>query len=115
MSMSAENEPVGLGSQSSELPTTNALELLRHRDGHNEVLRLVLGKAIGSRDVVFDSQVRCEFACVSRLLKITEVWARTVGVHLVDRDFQLGACLHLRDLAGSQRVLGILADVDVAR
>lgn len=38
-----------------------------------------------------------------------------IGVDLVDRDSEFAAGLDLCDLAGGQGVLGVLADVDVAR
>ena len=51
---------------------------------------------------------------VAGLVKVADVRTSTVGVDLVDGDGELSAGLDLSDLLGSQGVLGVLADIDVA-
>lgn len=85
-----------------------------HGDGHVEVCLLVLGKTVGTGDVVGHGQVLDVGVGVAGHVDVANIWSGSVGVDLMHGDGELASLGNLGDLSAGDGVLGVLANIDVA-
>lgn len=95
--------------------TTCAGQVVGQSDGHLKLLRLGLGEAVGTRNIVRDFQrnLTDETEAVACLVKIANIRAGAISVDLVDCNLDRASLGDLGNSIGGQSVFGILANVDI--